>query len=76
MNHWNPSEKCLKWKENLRIIEHQYEELRRLTKSASWSNPQAQEEQCQRIGLLQGTCLKRGEKTKIKKQNIEITKKA
>ena len=50
--------------------------MSRLTKSASWSNPQAQEEQCQRIGLLQGACLKRGKKTRLKKRNIEITKKA
>jgi hypothetical protein len=33
--------------------------MRRLTKSVNWSNCQAQEEQCQRIGLLQGFCLRK-----------------
>jgi hypothetical protein len=48
-----------------RFITYQNEEMRCLTKSVNWSNCQAQEEECQRIGLLQGFCLKK-EKEKEK----------
>jgi hypothetical protein len=68
-----------------RFTTYQNEEMRCLTKSLNWSNCQAQEEQCQRIGLLQGFCLRKTHThTKEKKQkqkqkqkrNIEITKRA
>ena len=67
--------KVLKVKRKFKNYKHQNEEMRHLTKSASWSNAQAQEEQCQRIGLLQGTCLKRGQKAKLKNKILRLLRK-
>ena len=65
MNHQNPSEMCWQWKENLIIIEDQNEEMKCLTKSATWSNPKAQRDNAKELVCFRAPIWK-GEKIKMK----------